>query len=275
MVTASIVLYETKASEIKSLLDFIVKDYDQLSLTVIDNSKNNNIEEFISTYFKIKYIHNPSNPGFGAAHNIALTDALVSGAKYHFIINPDINIESDIFTPMITYMEQNPDVGMMMPKILNNDGSIQHLPKLLPSPTWIFRRKLKKVDPSHQKFIKKYELRDFADNYIINVPILSGCFSLCRLDAIKQIGMYDERYFMYFEDNDLSRRMHQKYKTIYFPEVSVYHGYEGGANKSFKLFKIFIKSMISYFNKWGWFLDKDREHINRLAFEQVSFLNLQ
>ena len=70
-----------------------------------------------------------------------------------------------------------------------------------------------------------------------------------NLKAIQEIGMYDDNYFMYFEDWDLSRRMHKKYKTIYYPLVSVYHGYESGANKSFKLFKIFIHSAITYFNK--------------------------
>lgn len=85
---------------------------------------------------------------------------------------------------------------------------------------------------------------------------------MLRIDAIKEIGMYDEKFFMYFEDFDLSRRMHQTYKTVYFPDVAVFHGYEGGANKSFKLFKIFIKFMITYFNKWGWFFDNERKKMN-------------
>src|SRR5690606_34561810 len=108
---------------------------------------------------------------------------------------------------------------------------------------WIFRRKFKKPKKSYRKFLDKYELRDAPEESIYNAPILSGCFTLLNLEAIKEVGMYDDKFFMYFEDFDLSRRMHQKYKTIYFPEVSVYHGYEGGANKSFKLFKIFLKSM--------------------------------
>jgi GT2 family glycosyltransferase len=82
--------------------------------------------------------------------------------------------------------------------------------------------------------------------------------------------MYDDNYFMYFEDWDLSRRMHKKYKTIYYPLVSVYHGYESGANKSFKLFKIFIQSAITYFNKWGWFFDKDRKQMNKKALSQFK-----
>jgi hypothetical protein len=82
--------------------------------------------------------------------------------------------------------------------------------------------------------------------------------------------MYDDAYFMYFEDWDLSRRIHSRYKTIYFPKVSVYHGYESGANKSSKLFKIFVNSAITYFNKWGWLFDSEREKINNDALSQFK-----
>ena len=90
------------------------------------------------------------------------------------------------------------------------------------------------------------------------------------MEAIQEVGMYDDKFFMYFEDWDLSRRMHKKYKTIYFPQVSVYHGYKSGANKSGKLFKIFIKSAITYFNKWGWFFDSERNKVNNAALSQFN-----
>ena len=114
----------------------------------------------------------------------------------------------------------------------------------------------------YKKIIDKYELRFISSDKIYNAPVLSGCFTLLNIKAIKEIGSYDDNFFMYFEDWDLSRRMHKKYKTIYFPKVSVYHGYDSGANKSRKLFKIFIKSAFTYFNKWGWFVDSERSQIN-------------
>ncbi|QEK52205.1 glycosyltransferase family 2 protein [Pedobacter aquae] len=270
-ISGSIVLFKHTIGQLMKLLASLYSS--NMKLFLIDNSKIEILGDSTlncSRKIELIYIHNPSNPGFGAAHNIAIKKAIDAGSKYHFIINPDIIIEEDVFTPMINYMEQNPDVGMLMPKVLNEDGTIQHLPKLLPHPAWIFRRKLKKIDLNHQKFINKYELRDFSKDQILNVPILSGCFTLLRLDAIKEVGMYDENFFMYFEDFDLSRRMHQKYKTVYFPEVCVYHGYEGGANKSFKLFKIFLKSMFTYFNKWGWFNDKERKEMNKSTLEQFK-----
>lgn len=240
-----------------------------VKLYLVDNSPTDELK-ILATDPRIEYIHNPSNPGFGASHNVAIKNAIELGSKYHFIINPDIYFEGDVVSPMIEYMRSDATIGMMMPQVLNIDGSIQNLPKLLPSPFSIFKRKIKKPVKVYQKFINEYELREVPKEVIYNAPVLSGCFTLLNLDAVKKVGMYDDKFFMYFEDWDLSRRMHQYYKTIYFPKVSVYHGYDSGANKSSKLFKIFVNSAITYFNKWGWFFDSEREKINNEALSQFK-----
>lgn len=263
-ITVSIVLYNSNCEEIEKIIN---KIGDRIIVFLIDNSSTNSLS-LLSNYKNVFYFHNPSNPGFGAAHNIAISKAIELGSKYHFIVNPDIYFDGDVISEMIDYMKKESSVGMMMPQILNLDGSIQNLPKLLPSPLSILLRKIKKPNFYYQKFISKYELRDIPKDMIYNAPILSGCFTLLNLEAIKKIGMYDDKFFMYFEDWDLSRRMHQSYKTIYYPLVSVYHGYESGANKNSKLFNIFIKSAITYFNKWGWLFDGQRNEMNRKALSQ-------
>ena len=267
-ITASVVLYNNNCDEISRLMDCLVLSKVD-KIFIIDNSATSALQNLCSNS-KVEYIHNPINPGFGAAHNIAIEQALKSACKYHFIVNPDIYFYGDIITPMIEYMQMDSSIGMLMPQILNLDGTVQNLPKLLPSPISILWRKIKKPYTAYQKFIDQYELRKVPKELIFNAPILSGCFTLLNLRAIKEIGLYDDRYFMYFEDWDLSRRMHQHYKTIYFPLVSVYHGYDSGANKSGKLFKIFISSAITYFNPWGWFFDYDRKEINIKALAQFK-----
>ena len=238
-------------------------------LYLIDNSPTTQLE-VLKTEDRITYIHNPSNPGFGAAHNMAISKAMELGSNYHFVINPDVSFDGAIIAQMVDAMEEDPKIGMLMPQILNEDGTVQNLPKLLPSPYSVFMRKFKKPSSIYTKFIDTYELRSIDKDLIYNAPILSGCFTLFNIEAIKEIGMYDDRFFMYFEDWDLSRRMHEKYKTIYYPNVSVTHGYESGANKSSRLFKIFVKSALTYFNKWGWFLDEDRKKINARALSQFK-----
>lgn len=265
----SIVTYKNEIEELKNLINNIALNNSSFKLYIIDNSPTDNLS-ILKNYKDIIYIHNPSNPGFGTAHNVAIKKVIEEGSKYHFIVNPDIYFENDVITSMLNYMRQNQDVGMMMPQILNTDGTLQYLPKLLPSPISILLRKFKAPQYYYQKFIDKYELRFVAKDKIYNAPILSGCFTLLNLKAIEKVGMYDDAYFMYFEDWDLSRRMHEHYKTVYFPLVAVYHGYESGANKSRKLFKIFVNSAITYFNKWGWFFDSERSKINKKALSQFK-----
>lgn len=207
----------------------------------------------------IEYIFNNSNIGFGAGHNIALKKSIKENADFHVVINPDISSTSDVITPMVSFLVDHVDVGMMMPKVINSDGSLQHLPKLLPTPIGMLLRKTKFPKFVYNNFIEKYELRSYSETMIYEAPILSGCFSVIRVNNLKKIGLYDDKFFMYFEDWDISRRMHQISKTIYFPEVTVIHDYESGANHNSKLFKIFVKSAVHYFSKWGWFFDFERK----------------
>lgn len=268
IISASVVLYKTNPSDLKKVIGSFELLESPVLIYLIDNSPSDELRTFSGD--SIIYIHNPSNPGFGTAHNIAIQKAISNSTKYHFIVNPDIYFKGDVITPMVDFMRSNPDVGMMMPQILNEDGSVQNLPKLLPSPYSVLMRKIKRPNAVFNKFISRYELRFVDKELIYTAPILSGCFTLLNLEAIEEVGSYDDDFFMYFEDWDLSRRIQQKYKTIYFPKVSVVHVYDSGANKNRNLFKIFVKSAIHYFNKWGWFFDRQRVKINRKTLEQFK-----
>lgn len=269
-ITASIVLYKTKIIDLEKVIESVFNTKQNIKLYLIDNSPTNDLMVFQQYNSKIEYIHQPKNPGFSASHNFALQKAIESGSSYHFVINPDIYYDDDVISAMLAYMEKDKTIGMMMPKVLNVDGSVQHLPKLLPSPLSILWRKVKRPAKAFQKFINQYELRQVSPSMIYTAPILSGCFTMLNMEAIQKVGTYNDAYFMYFEDWDLSRRMQGHYKTIYYPLVSVYHGYDSGANKNSRLFKIFIQSAITYFNEWGWFFDSERKKINKDALSQFK-----
>lgn len=268
-ISGCIILYKNNREVLLRTISSFLKNQPDIKLFLIDNSPTDELKN-IYLDSRVEYLHNPSNPGFGAAHNIAIKKVINNGFNYHFVVNPDVYFNEDVITPMVSYMEKNPKLGMLMPQILNDDGTIQNLPKLLPSPFSVLMRKLKKPKKMYDKFINEYELRFVNKDLIYDAPVLSGCFTLLNLRAIKEVGMYDDSFFMYFEDWDLSRRMHQKYQTTYFPLVSVFHSYESGANKSLRLFKIFVKSARIYFNKWGWFFDADRKKINKRALDQFK-----
>ena len=264
-VTASIVLYENDPKDIiKAINSFLNTDLN-VKLYLVDNSSTDKLKELKNIDEKrIEYIFNNANLGFGKAHNIAIKKA-INESKYHLVLNPDIWFEKGNLEKMYEFMEKHPEIGQLMPKVLNPDGSIQYLCKRLPTPFDLFVRRFlpAKLKPFFKKRFEWYEFRNIGYEKIMEVPALSGCFMFIRTEALKEVGGFDENFFMYLEDYDLCRRIGEKYKTIYFPEAEVYHGYAMHSYKNNNLLKIHIKSTITYFNKWGWFFDKKRKELNK------------
>jgi len=270
MITASIVLFKQTYAEIESLLNGLNQSGIN-TLFIIDNSPFNAIEEKIKVnHPNIQYIHQADNPGFGAAHNIAIKKAMSLGSRYHFVVNPDVHLKDHVVMSLVDFLENNDEVGMVMPQILNTDGTIQYLPKFLPTPISFYKRILYRKFNVFKSFITKYELRDIASNLIYDTPVISGCFTLFRVSALQEIGLYDDRFFMYLEDWDISRRMNVKYRTVYYPKVAVVHGYAAGSSKSYGLFKVHISSIRAYFRKWGWFFDSERARLNERTRKQFK-----
>lgn len=159
----------------------------------------------------------------------------------------------------------------MMPKILYPNGRTQFLPKLMPSPLMLAQRKLSQFFPAvRSRWMKRFEMRQMSDDKVYDIGHVSGSFAAFRMKALDDCGTFDSRFFLYFEDTDISRRIHKKYRTIYYPLVAVYHDYGNGASKSPKLFSIFIMSLIKFFNKWGWFFDDERKICNNKFLAQLQ-----
>jgi GT2 family glycosyltransferase len=211
----------------------------------------------------VEYLYTGRNLGFGAAHNIALKK--YSTFNYHLILNPDVNFEHKALEELIAFLELNESVGLVMPRVLYPDGSSQYLCKRLPTPFDILARRVfpQVLKRLFHRRISAFELCDMDMNKVLSVPYLSGCFMLIRKTILNDIGAFDERYFMYFEDLDLSRRIHQKFKTVYYPMVTIKHRHEKGSYKSPLLLFYGIQSAFLYFNKWGWIYDHDRDRINK------------
>jgi GT2 family glycosyltransferase len=261
-VSGSIVLFKNSPKLVKEAIESFLKLKLSKKLFLVDNSPTDELRSLSTLSKDIEYIKTEKNLGFGKAHNIAIQRALTE-AKYHLVLNPDIFFGNDVLEKIFSYMEANPDVGQIMPKICYPDGEIQRLCKLLPSPADLFLRRFFPWFPGAEERNKKYELQESGYDKIMNVPYLSGCFMFFRTSALKQVGLFDERIFMYIEDADITRRMHQKYKTLFFPLVTAYHHYAKGSYKSFKLMAYNIHGAFIYFNKWGWFFDRDRRNINQ------------
>ena len=268
-IVCSLVIYKNESRQILNAIESFLNTDLNVHLILVDNSPLDDFKVLASNS-RIEYIHNPSNPGFGTSHNIAIKKSIDLGATYHLVLNPDVYFIPGTIEKIIDFIDSRPRIGNLMPKVVYPDGSLQYLCKLLPTPyDWIGRRFnpfKKMVDKRNEIF----ELRFTGYNKIMEVPYLSGCFMFLRLNAIKEIGFFDEGIFMYGEETDLCRRLIAKnYKTVFYPDVTITHEFAKGSHKSWKLTWIGIKSAIYYFNKWGWFFDKERKRINKDTLDKL------
>ena len=268
-ISASIVAYKDNPDTLAQAIDSVLNTELDVQLYVVDNSPTDELSVLCQDP-RIKYLHNERNIGFGRGHNRAMRQILES-SKYHLVLNPDIYFNGPTLTKLFKFMEDNPKAGLAMPKILNPDGSIQYLCKLLPTPfTLISRRFLKLGRNHHQKNNFRYEMRFTNYDEVMEVPFLSGCFMFLRTEALKKVGLFDERMFMYVEDTDLTRRVSRYFHTLFYPDAHVYHQYAKGSYKSLRLMLYNSYSAIVYFNKWGWIFDKDRRQINQSVLSRYN-----
>ncbi len=261
-INASIVLYHNKKEQLTKVINSFLNTDMKVKLYLVDNSSNDDLKELANIDNRIEYIFNNANLGYGTAHNIAMRKSISDGVPYHLVLNPDIYFENSVLEELFSYMEQNQDIGNIIPQIRYPDGDIQHLCKLLPTPTDLILRRFIPLKSWKEKRNQNYELRWTGYDKVMNVPSLSGCFMFLRCEVLKDIGLFDENIFMYLEDTDLNRRIHTKYKTIFYPKVEVIHEYAKESYVNKKLLKYHIQSAIYYFNKYGWMFDKERKKIN-------------
>jgi len=270
-IALSIVTYQNKDGTLKKCIDSILGANLRIKLYIIDNSPMDKIRLFCNSP-KINYIFNNANLGYGKGHNIVIKQTIQQKIKYHLVLNPDVYFGKGTIEKLYNFMENNPDIGLSMPKISYPNGSVQYLCKLLPTPMDLIWRRFLPASKYLDKRNFLYELRFTGYDKIMDVPYLSGCFMFIRTEALSRVGLFDERFFMYFEDTDLTRRIHKHYRTVYCPEVSVFHQYQKGSYKNWKLLKYHVQSAIRYFNKWGYFFDKDRQVINRNILKKLNAL---
>ena len=216
----------------------------------------------------ITYIRHENN-GYGGGHNVALREAQKLGATYHLVVNPDIWFGPRVIPALLEYMDKHRDVGQMMPKVLYPNGDIQPLAKMLPTPLDMFGR-LCLPAFMIRKRNRRFELRDSEFRMTLNVPYLSGCFMFLRMDSLKKTGLFDENFFLYAEDIDLTRRIHRYYRTIYYPNIPIYHKFSRASRRNIWLLFVHIFTIVKYFNKWGWFKDSERDTFNARLSEEIA-----
>lgn len=268
MLNVSIVLYNPNWSQVVALTQSLLCCDSVRKVYWVDNSPKA-IEVLPIASARVEYLFNNRNLGYGAAHNIAIRESIYDDVPFHLVVNPDIEITDDTVPILLAFIEEHAEVGMVMPKIVSPTGEVQYLCKLLPTPLDVFGRRFLPKNWMRKRN-ERYELRHTGYDKMMNVPYLSGCFMLLRTEAVKKARLFDERFFMYPEDIDLTRRIHRDYLTVYFPHTTVVHHHTKASYHSLKMLWIHAVNMCRYFNKWGWWCDKEREEMNGMVRLEVK-----
>jgi GT2 family glycosyltransferase len=237
----------------EAISSFLDVNY-EIKLFLVDNSPTDELKALVIDS-RVEYIHNPSNPGFGASHNIAIEKAFNLDSDYHLVLNPDIYFDSGTLEKLCVFMDSNLNVGHVMPKVTYPNGDFQYLCKTNPTFFDLFARGFMPsfIKNVFQNRMNSYEYKDHDYNKCIyDIPYLSGCFMFLRTSVLKKVGFFDDRIFMYLEDADLTRRFLEISRTAYYPDAQVYHHFAKLTHKKLKFKWITVESAIVYFNKWGW-----------------------
>jgi GT2 family glycosyltransferase len=184
-------------------------------------------------------------------HNLALA----SSADYHLILNPDVLLEEPALTHALEFLEANPDVGLLAPSVTGPSGEVQYLCKRFPSVLVLLLRGFAPgmIRAPFRRFLDEYEMRDRIGTVVVkDVPIVSGCFMLLRRGGQPPVAGFSDRYFLYFEDFDLSLRLSRVSRIAYVPDVKITHLGGGAARKGLRHRLLFLRSALTFFSPHGW-----------------------
>lgn len=202
------------------------------------------------------FLANRDNPGYGRAIN-RLVVRLGSLPPYIGVLNTDLMWEPDTFEQLLQWLVQNPDVMLAVPQIRDEAGAVSLLCKRNPTLLGLMSRRFVPnwLKPSWlRRYDRWYVMADCDYNKVIDATYLSGCCMLVRSDAFRLAGGFDERYFLYLEDADLTRTLSLSGRCVHLPVAHVVHGWGRGSYRNLDLMGVNIASAWHYFRKWGWSL---------------------
>lgn len=248
-ISVCIVTYNNE-NNILSVLECIYKYSENFiieTFVIDENSSDKTVDLVKNNFPQINLIVLPQNKGFGYGHNQVLNKL---DSDFHVILNPDITFNSNIFDGLSNYIQNNPDVAIVTPQILNADGSVQDLPKLTPKFKYLISGRLERFGGLFKIWRDEYTCRKKIFKDPTEVNFCSGCFIMIKTEVFKKLHGFDERFFMYFEDADLTRRAKKYGKTILHPGFYATHIWERTSSKKLNYLCTHVISMIKYFKKW-------------------------
>ena len=267
--TVSIVLFHSSPQLLQATLESLDRAVSHAlasgwlaacSLCVVDHSASaayrRTVETLLDSYLgpgsiDFAYSDVGENSGYGHGHNRA--GANPKGLR--LVLNPDVELAEDALSVGLAYLAANPDVALISPHAVADDGSQEFLCKRYPSVDVLLLRAFApaSLQARYQAALAHYEARDLCSgDQPTPVTLASGCFMLMRGASYTEVGGFDERYFLYFEDFDLSLRLAASGALHYLPTMGIVHHGGYAARKGWRHIVMFLRSGIRFFSDHGW-----------------------
>jgi GT2 family glycosyltransferase len=204
----------------------------------------------------MNYLYGHANIGYGAAHNLVMHGG---NTHYHLVLNPDVELAADALPNAFRFLDEHPEIGVLVPASRREDGTREYICKRYPT---VFDLALRGFAPRalkrfFRRRLHRYEMRDLVDRVAIDetitpIPAMSGSFMFVRRKAIEATGGFDPGFFLYFEDFDWSMRLNRVTRSAYVPKVRIVHHGGGARKKGPRHIGYFVRSAGRFFNKHGW-----------------------
>lgn len=259
-VSISIVNFDTKDMIAECLASIFKYTKDiEFEVIVVDNGSTDGSIEFIKNNFpKVRLICNRVNEGFGPAHNKSFK---VSSGKYFAVLNSDVIIDSNVFYELKIFMDKNPDVALVIPKVIYPNGNVQDIFRFYPGVKETILGALYTFNIIDKEKFFKYSTKncDYNKFKILKNEYAMGCCYFLRRSSIASSYLFDEKFsLVYSEDADLSFRLKkQNFKIVYYPNVNVIH-YSGYTVKNKKKYDydLFKRIRVAFWKNKFYFIRK-------------------
>ena len=260
-ISISLVINFDSKKNIQNIISKFKQSEIESEIVLVDNGDQ--YRDYLANDNRIKYIYNDNHIGYANAHNLSFK-FFKKTHKYHLYSNVDLDIDynnkNDVLSILYKFMEKNKHCSIVGPKIISSDNQIYDSCKLLPNPmNLLFGKFSKKLD---------YKIGDYSINLEkvsddIHIPFISGCFLFCRKKTLHEVNYMDGNLFLFMDDVDLCRRVGEKSKIFYCKEATIMHEHGRIHTQNIYLNYIAVRSIIYYFNKFGWFFDNVRSKLNK------------
>lgn len=250
ILSACLVLYHC-GDELMHALHCIQNADIEVDVFLCDNSPEDMTAERAQWMFPgVTILPQKGNIGFGRANNAVLPHLR---SKYHLIMNPDVTFDPDLLGRMVSYMENHPGIAILTPRVLNEDGTEQYLPKKRIAVHYLLSGLLEQFGGIFRRWRDEFTMADMEVRHPVPVEFATGCFLLIRTDVFLHLKGFDPRFFLYQEDSDLSRRVLEEKlgSIVYHPDMCVTHRWARENTRTFRGRMRQTRSIFKYFMKWG------------------------